>query len=240
MIFLHGLLGSQDDWSAVLSHLQKNPAFYPLALDLPGHGSNQALVCQSFAAVRGWLDQTLQNLIGSQPFWLVGYSLGGRIALDYALQANNPNLQGAILEGANLGLATEEERAVRLANDQAWAERFSSEPIESVLEDWYQQAVFADLNLAKRQALIAKRKHNDGRQIAQILMATSLAKQPYYLKQLKQATNIHFVIGQRDKKFRTMVEFAGLNHHILANAGHNAHWENPQAFADLIAQKIQK
>ena len=49
------------------------------------------------------------------------------------------NLQAVILEGANLGLQSEQEKQSRLVNDKMWAERFFHEKPETVLEDWYKQ-----------------------------------------------------------------------------------------------------
>src|SRR3712207_8779980 len=43
-----------------------------------------------------------------------------------------------------------------------------------------QQAVFSHLSVTQRQALIAKRQANNGNLIAQMLEATSLAKQPFF------------------------------------------------------------
>ena len=40
------------------------------------------------------------------------------------------NLQAVILEGANLGLQSEQEKQSRLVNDKMWAERFSMKPLK--------------------------------------------------------------------------------------------------------------
>lgn len=229
VVFLHGLLGSADDWTAPLLHLQKICRIRPLVVNLPYHGSNQNLACHSFDDARALLHSTFSDLLGNQPFWLVGYSLGGRLALDYALNADNPNLLGTMLEGANIGLATEAERRARWQNDLAWAARFRSEPIKTVLADWYRQPVFADLSDKQRADLIEKRQHNDGTKIAEMLLATSLAKQNDYRS--SDWRNVTFLIGERDQKFRQMAEENGLPHRLIAGAGHNAHWENPEGFA---------
>lgn len=234
IVFLHGLLGSQEDWKSNILLLQKYPQFRPLTLDLPYHGLSQSIGCENVEQVRSLLDKTLRSLIGEQPFILVGYSLGGRIALDYALYANNPQLEMVFLEGANIGLISEEEKAQRYHNDFHWAERFKHEPIHIVLADWYQQAVFSTLSDVQRKELIQLRCHNDGKAIAKMLMATSLSKQAFLLPSLTDP--ILFLIGEKDKKFRQMAESYQLNYQIIMNAGHNAHRENPQAFVDLIGQ----
>ena len=237
VVFLHGLLGSQQDWAEVFALLQKYSQIRPLAIDLPYHAGSQDVGCTDFADCRQQLHQTLTTQI-SQPFFLVGYSLGGRIALDYAFHQPNPYLKGVILEGANIGLKTEMEKQARWQNDCLWADRFRREPIQNVLTDWYQQPVFADLSPNKRFDFIQKRQNNDGKKIAQMLEATSLAKQPLF--DCTQDLRLHFLIGERDLKFREMAENNRLNYQLIQNAGHNAHQHNPKDFVEKLLQLITK
>jgi len=108
-----------------------------------------------------------------------------------------------------------------------------------VLEAWYQQPVFSHLSADKRSDLIEKRQNNCGKAIAQMLEATSLAKQLDFSLQLPQS-NIQFIIGEYDKKFRQMAEQHSLPMHLIPNAGHNAHLENPKAFVEVLCQALQK
>ncbi|MDP8034153.1 2-succinyl-6-hydroxy-2,4-cyclohexadiene-1-carboxylate synthase [Pasteurella atlantica] len=239
VVFLHGLLGSQQDWENVLKNLQNFPQIIPLTIDLPFHGESESISCSNFDEVCQKIDQCLQSQI-HQPFWLVGYSLGGRIALHYHLSNNNPYLLGTIIEGANIGLPTEQKKQQRWQNDLHWAERFENEKIENVLQDWYQQAVFSDLNFAKKSELIEKRKQNSGHQIAKMLKATSLAKQKFLLNEVNSSSNIYFFIGERDHKFKTQAEQYKLNYQLIENAGHNCHWENPANFITKLMAIIER
>lgn len=238
VVFLHGLLGSQEDWQGVLTLLQNFPQFRPLTIDLPFHGKSKNIACQDFADLRAQLHQTLMTLLGDTPFFLVGYSLGGRVALDYTFHVKNPHLLGTILEGTNIGLKTEAERRARWQNDQHWANRFRTEPITQVLNDWYQQPVFAHLDACKRSILIKKRQNNSGENIAQMLESTSLAKQQDYSDLLNtREKNITFFIGEKDQKFRQIALENQLVHRLIRNAGHNSHDENSLGFVkELIEQ----
>ena len=241
VIFLHGLLGSQQDWQAVLGRLQNFPQIRPLTIDLPLHGASEHIACHGFTHARELIHQTILQYIGNQPFYLVGYSLGGRLALDYALNANNPQLKHTILEGTNIGLATDAERQARWQNDHQWAERFRNEPIVKVLNDWYQQAVFTNLDQHKRLNLIEKRQNNNRSAVAAMLEATSLAKQNYFLPSLSETkSNITFFIGEDDQKFRKIASDNKLNHQLIPNAGHNTHYENPESFTDALLVLIKK
>ena len=176
-------------------------------------------------------------MVGNQPFFLIGYSLGGRIALYYALQAQceKGNLQGLILEGANLGLQTKAEKQVRQQHDQKWATRFATEDPHTVLNDWYRQPVFAHLNEQQRAELILKRSANCGENIAKMLLACGLAEQPDFSEKVRSNfLPIYYFVGEKDRKFIQMALDNYLNYTIIDNAGHNAHAENPQKFAEKL------
>lgn len=240
LIFLHGLLGTGSDWQQTINLL---PNHLCLSLDLPLHGKNKSYVVQDFEQTCAFLSERIYQHIGNRPYYLIGYSLGGRIALYYALHAQvaKGNLCGLILEGANLGLKTELERQVRWRNDLYWAQRFQRETPQRVLNDWYQQAVFADLNPQQRADLIVKRSEHCGENIAKMLLATSLAKQPNFALQLQQAMlPIHYIVGERDQKFRKIAQENGLNFSVIVDAGHNAHLENPYQVAEVIKKVVYK
>lgn len=227
LIWLHGLLGNNNEWRVIASRCPEWPS---LAIDLPGHGDSVAVTCSSFDDISAQISSTLQ-MHGIERYWLVGYSLGGRIAMYYVCCGDTTGLQGVIIEGGNPGLADPALRAQRLTHDAAWAERFRHEPIEQVLADWYQQPVFANLSAVHRDALIGVRKDNSGAAVADMLEATSLGKQPFLVPQLQQlAIPLVVLCGADDHKFQQLARDAGLPLRIVPQAGHNSHLANPQDF----------
>ncbi|OOF50500.1 2-succinyl-6-hydroxy-2,4-cyclohexadiene-1-carboxylate synthase [Rodentibacter genomosp. 1] len=238
IIFLHGLLGTSSDWQKVIENL---PHFHCVSVDLPFHGKAKETTVQSFNDTAEYLSQKIQSAVKNEPYFLVGYSLGGRIAMHYALQAyvEKGNLQAIILEGANLGLKTEEEKQVRWQNDTHWAMRFTHEPPENVLEDWYQQPVFSHLTAHQRTTLVEKRKANCGANIGKMLLATSLAKQPNFRDKVRSSSLPFFYFcGEQDLKFQALAHSEQLNLTSIPNAGHNAHSENPLLFAHKLEKLI--
>ncbi|MFC0322548.1 2-succinyl-6-hydroxy-2,4-cyclohexadiene-1-carboxylate synthase [Gallibacterium melopsittaci] len=234
-IFLHGFLGSRDDWQAVVNHLPNIRCF---CLDLPGHGQNPLCSVTDFPSTAKWLSQQIKLTVDMQPYHLIGYSLGGRIAAYFATQTDFPthNLHKVCLEGANLGLTAQNEREQRWQNDLNWAIRFSQEPIEKVLADWYQQAVFADLNHTQRQALIRLRTNNQPQALSSMLQATSLAKQPNLWADIQaQPDRFYYFCGENDQKFRQLAEKHQLNLTLISKVGHNAHIHQPAEFALKLA-----
>lgn len=241
LVFLHGLLGSGADWLPIIEQLEHYPT---VCVDLPGHGLSALSNCYDFKECCHQISDTiLTHVAPHRPIVLIGYSMGGRIAMNGV--AHNYfsalNIQQLIIEGGNFGLHSQREKDLRLEHDSHWAERFTSQPIEQVLSDWYQQPVFSSLNHEQRQVLIAKRSANLGPQVAQMLMATSLAKQDYLLDELKSsAMAIHYICGEKDDKFSQLAERSGLSFSRVAGAGHNVHIEQSQAFAEIVKTQVTR
>ncbi len=235
LVLLHGLLGSGEDWEGTLQYLPQQPW---LAIDLPGHGQSANVECTDFSDCCQKITHTILTQLGpSVPVILVGYSLGGRLAMLGACLGlfAKVNLQGIVIEGGNVGLQSEQERKARWGNDTQWANRFRIEPIEQVLSDWYQQPVFSSLNDEQRQTLITKRSANLGEKVANMLLSTSLAHQPYLLPALKDLSlPMQYVCGAKDNKFCQLAQQSGLVYSQINSAGHNVHQEQPEAFAQTI------
>lgn len=232
LVFLHGFSGDRDEWRTVGEAF---PAWPRLYLDLPGHGGSADIAVDGFTGVSELLQATL-NSYNILDYWLVGYSLGGRVAMNFACQPR-AGLRGLIVEGGHPGLQDEASRQARLINDSAWAERFRREPLAQVFADWYQQPVFASLDAAQRESLVALRRRNNGATLAAMLEATSLARQAD-LRASLQARDFpfHYLCGERDAKFRAIAQALAADTHIIHHAGHNAHRDNPAAVIACLAQ----
>ncbi|CFR02626.1 acyl-CoA thioester hydrolase YfbB [Yersinia frederiksenii] len=231
LVWLHGLLGSGQDWLPVAELCGNYPS---LLVDLPGHGQSAALTTSGFADISRQLAQTLQAN-GIREYWLAGYSLGGRIAMYHACYGSHRGMQGLLVEGGNLGLESDELRGQRLQQDRQWAQRFRHEPLPQVLADWYQQDVFADLDAQQREQLVLLRAANHGPAVADMLEATSLGHQPWLLPALQRLSIPYtYLCGARDDKFQRLAQEFKLPLRTLARAGHNAHRANPGAFAAQV------
>ena len=236
LVFLHGFSGDCREWQEVGERLSDYSRLY---VDLPGHGGSAAVTAQNFIDVRKLLHATLvsYNILS---YWLVGYSLGGRIAMDYVCQPDVTGLAGIIVEGGHPGLQQSEARAERLRSDNAWAARFRTEPLRQLFHDWYQQPVFATLTAEQREALVALRAQNNGVALAAMLQATSLAVQDDLRPALRQRDYpFWYLCGERDSKFRAIAEELAAPCFLIHNAGHNAHRENPDDVTERLAQILR-
>ena len=249
LVLLHGFLGSAADWSALITLLKND--FFLIAVDLPGHGASQwqeqddrggQYFCHR-------LEQTMRavacdhKLDPSFCFSVLGYSLGGRLAMVCA-SAFADRIERLFLEGAHPGLVCEQVRRERQHSDLHWARRFACEPLIQVLYDWYQQPVFADLNERQIEALIAQRSGANGPLLAKVMMAFSLSRQPDYRPDLvrlrvEKQFSIHYVHGIRDHKFarlgqELLAESAVDTVDSISQCGHNVHRQQPEAMAQLL------
>ncbi len=239
LVLLHGLLGDGNDWQPVIDRL---PGHHCIALDLPGHGQHHELRVNDFEQSHQWLCRELASR-GIARYLLVGYSLGGRLAL-YHASREPAGLSGLLLENCHPGLPAG-ERAARIAHDESWAERFEREPLADVLADWYRQGVFADLDEAARARQIARRLGNDGKDVAAMLRATSLGQQPALASWLAQGElPVTYVSGKRDHKFHQLACLMASQHrkinHLELDGGHNLHAHQPEAFARLLAEWVNQ
>lgn len=235
LVFLHGFSGDNREWQPVGATLDNFPRLY---LDLPGHGGSAALSIASFAEMDALLRTTLvrYNILN---YWLVGYSLGGRIALYHASQ-KPAGLNGVIVEGGHPGLIDENARAARQVSDRQWCERLRQQPLAEVFDAWYRQPVFATLHEPQRAALVALRSKNNGTTLAAMLEATSLAHQPDLRSALRAVPfPIHYLYGEHDSKFQALATHVTRHCHAIPAAGHNAHRDNPGTVASVLARILR-
>ena len=88
----HGFTGASADFELLLSHLGADFSF--VGPNLPGHRSELNSSSRELTAWMIGLEAFAEEL-GSQPLNLLGYSMGGRLALHYALETRSKSLTGS-------------------------------------------------------------------------------------------------------------------------------------------------
>lgn len=100
IIFCHGSGGRHHHWLYQLKGLPET--INPIAVDLPGHGRSEGKPADDVAVYAEWLNRFVKTA-GLGPFILCGHSLGGAIALTYAIKHQEETL-GLILVGTGARL----------------------------------------------------------------------------------------------------------------------------------------
>ena len=184
--------------------------------------------------------------LGSQRAVLVGYSMGGRLALYFALRY--PELcSGLFLESASPGLNDAKGHATRRRADEEKAARLESGDFDEFLHDWYRQPLFA--SLARNEELLQKttgsRRRNDPEELARSLRGMGTGIQPSLWDELAGLeVPTLAVAGELDEKFvaigRRMETGSPMVNFIqVPGAGHNLHAESPVAYADLLQDFLE-
>jgi 2-succinyl-6-hydroxy-2,4-cyclohexadiene-1-carboxylate synthase len=159
---------------------------------------------------------------------LLGYSLGGRLALQALLAG--ADYKRAIFVSIGLGVEGEESRAARRASDEAWAQRFESEDFETVIAAWNAQPVLAGPALART------RDDYDPRALGE----WSSGALPPVASRLHELTlPTLWIAGSRDTKYVAEAHRAAsiapnARVAIVENAGHRVPWEQPSAFIAFL------
>ncbi|PKF61652.1 2-succinyl-6-hydroxy-2,4-cyclohexadiene-1-carboxylate synthase [Psychromonas sp. psych-6C06] len=244
LVFLHGFLGSCHDWSDTIDRLKDR--FHCVAIDLPGHGASVTTASSrsdGFNQCHHLINDVL-NELNIKQFTLIGYSLGGRIALDYARTQNDTRLQALVLESSHIGLIDPQIKEQRFMDDHGWAKKFATQGILDTLSEWYDQGIFSDLSDRKKEFVISKRANNYGVPLANMLLSTSLGKQQSALSYLENtALTIHYCIGEKDKKFKKiakqLLELKNINVTEFEKVGHNIHQQDASQFSQFLLNTLK-
>ena len=236
IVMLHGFLGNHHDFDKIIELLPEHLKNKTIAFDLPGHNNNEPA---NFRERIHYINQRLtENDIDD--FVLYGYSLGGRLATNYAFNAKNPKLKGLILESSSFGI-TDEERKMREGSDLMWASQFAIKKPEEILANWYSQPIFNGLSETQKKQLINLRRNQDFHKLAIQFDATSVAKQENYRNRLNELTiKVNYIYGEMDQKYTVAAQrennYKNFTSYCVANAGHNIHTFFPQEIVNIITQ----
>lgn len=218
LIFLHGFLGTGEDWEEMLPFF--NTRYHCIAYDLPDENIVAAVKCEV-------------EKISPKPV-LIGYSMGGRIALQLQEHA-----AAVVALSANPGLTSEEEKEARRKNDEVWAQKIQNLPWREFLNEWYGQSIFSSLHgKPLLRTIIEKRMKTGPRKSASTMREMSLGNQPA-VKEFSIPTLMMY--GEEDWKFRDL--YSTLPKHVavsgIKNSGHCLNQENPAEAAQEILKWLE-
>lgn len=239
ILLLHGFTGHGGFWAPVAEAL--GPGYHCLAPDLPGHG----LTPPSDMAMPEATDALLP-LLPPGPLAVVGYSMGGRLALHLA--ARHPGRVAAVVAiGATAGLPDAEARSARRAADAAWARMLREEGLDAFLAAWEAQPLFASQRVLPPASQAWLRQLREGQQaegLARSLETFGLGAQPPLHDALATLTMPAWLIaGEADPKFTSAaLDLAARMPHasavVVPGCGHNLPLENPAFLVSFLARSI--
>jgi 2-succinyl-6-hydroxy-2,4-cyclohexadiene-1-carboxylate synthase len=247
VLLLHGFTGSVETWRPFLPRWQ---GFRTVAVDLLGHGRSDAPADPArYAFPRCVADLlALLEALGIGQVAVVGYSLGGRLALHLAL-ALGERLWALVLESATPGLLDPRQRAVRVRRDDSLAERLLREGLEAFVRWWEAQPLFASqarLPPSVRERLRRQRLSHSAVGLAGALRGLSLGRQQPLWRRLSELIAPALVIvGALDERYcevgrRLAAALPRGELAVVPGAGHAVHLERPRPFATLVGRFLDR
>jgi 2-succinyl-6-hydroxy-2,4-cyclohexadiene-1-carboxylate synthase len=242
IVLLHGFTGSHRSWDAIAPALARTRTV--VAFDLPGHGDSDfgdTAAHHSMAHTAATLDGAFDAL-GITHAVVVGYSMGGRLAL-YLAATRPQRVSRLVLESASPGLATDGERAARRAADDNLARFVLERGIAAFVDRWETTPVLAaeqTLAAATRRTLRAQRLRCMPTGLAASLRGMGTGAQPWLGHQLARATMPTLLIaGGDDAKFVAIgrdleARLPDARLRVVSGAGHNVHLQVPDTFVALL------
>ncbi len=213
-------------------------ADHPTTLvDAPGHGRSKDHSTVDLTRGAALLSATMPT--GA----LIGYSMGGRLALRTALD-HPDKVTSLVLIGATPGIDDAGERETRRLSDHRLAERLEAVGLERFLDEWLALPMFA--GLAPWARFDEQRRVNDARALADSLRhAGTGSMTPLWDRLGEIDVPVLCITGSRDGRYcetaRRMVALIGphAEHRVIADAGHSAHLEAPQATIQLVDEFLR-
>ncbi|MDQ7858516.1 MAG: 2-succinyl-6-hydroxy-2,4-cyclohexadiene-1-carboxylate synthase [Armatimonadota bacterium] len=248
LVLLHGFTGSARTWHGHLEVFAER--YTTVAPDLLGHGASDAPPDPRRYAVAHAVEDTIGILdrLAIRRAALLGYSMGGRVALATAIAAPE-RVAALVLESASPGLRGHEARLARAARDAALAETIERDGLPAFVEEWERQAIFVtqeDLPGEVRAALRAQRLQNNPTGLANSLRGFGQGVMPPMHDFLPAITAPALIVaGALDPRYveigeamRNAMPRARLV--VVPRAGHAVHVEQPETFQHVVLEFLRE
>ena len=240
LTLLHGFTTHGRAWDDIRTRLERN--YRVLTIDLPGHGGSPTPPPDyDFAHCVADIVATM-NSHDHVPGDLLGYSMGGRIALATAIESPD-SIRRLVLESSSPGLADSEARAARHAADAKLADSIETTPLAEFIDRWLDLPLFrtqGSVDQDTRRTNRNLRLDNSPGALAASLRTLGTGSQPSYWDQLPTLDRPTLLVtGALDEKFQDIARemherLPDSVRTVIPDAGHTTHLEQPAAFVEAV------
>jgi len=227
VLFIPGFMQRGEAWEPVAERLRER---YP-----------SVLLEHREHTVEGRLDEIA---FAGEGAVLVGYSLGGRLALRAALRAPG-QYRGLVTLGATAGIDEPAMRSARRADDEKLAAWMEVMGIEDVVALWERQPMFADQSEALIEEQRPGRLSQDPRELALLLRTAGQGTlEPVWQELETLDLPLLAIAGSRDPGYvRAAERMAGTAPRgraaLIEDAGHAAHMQRPDEVARVLEEFLE-
>ena len=177
-----------------------------IVIDILGHGQSDSpddFKRYEILSVAKDMKQILE-LLKIEKTDILGYSMGGRLALSFAIQYPL-SVRKLVLESSSPGLITEQERANRVMQDRKLCDLIQKNGIEQFVEYWENIPLFSSqrsLPIHKQEDIREQRLQNSVIGLCNSLIGMGTGAQPSLWPHLHRLeANTLLVTGDLDQKF---------------------------------------
>ena len=243
LLLLHGFTGSGATWAP---HLDGWRGFTTVAVDLLGHGESDCPTDPRRYTMARCIEDlsALLDELGIGRTAVLGYAMGGRVALRLVLHAPE-RLSALVLESASPGIEDSAEREERVRSDGALANSIGRDGIEAFADRWQALPLFATqarVPETVRDELRRQRLSNDPVGLANSLRGMGSGAQEPVLDRLSDVSIPTLLLaGAEDAKYcalarRMAAALPCSRLEIVSGAGHTVHLEQPEVFASAVGE----
>src|SRR5579875_310614 len=247
LVLLHGFTGDSSTWSPF--HEQWGTHSQLIIPDIIGHGQtelshdvNRYKMEKAASDLKTILDQLKVSRID-----LLGYSMGGRLALSFAILFPG-RVRKLILESSSPVLLMESERKRRRESDAKLAQFIREQGVKAFVDYWDDIPLFATMKRlpsAVKEKIRKQRLNNSSEGLANSLLGMGTGSQPSWwgppLRNLD--CEVLLVTGKEDEKFcgiahNMMKELKNASWITVENSGHTIHVEEFEKFGTIVSDFV--
>ncbi|MBT94622.1 MAG: 2-succinyl-6-hydroxy-2,4-cyclohexadiene-1-carboxylate synthase [Acidimicrobiaceae bacterium] len=243
-IILHGLLGNNQSMQELAGYLS-TPYLIP---DLVGHGKSPSpneLKHYTLDAMASQIHKITEESLQT-PFDLIGYSMGARLALRYAIENKN-DLRSLTLIGGTPGIQEDASRHQRALDDVRKVALLEDRGILEFINFWEKQPIFSSQRRLPAEKLLEQRRirlTTKPMPLANHLRASgSGVMNPLWNQIHELCIPVLILVGAYDAKYieigermKSIIPMSTLK--IINGAGHAVHLEKPEESANAINKFI--
>ncbi|MBU8879862.1 2-succinyl-6-hydroxy-2,4-cyclohexadiene-1-carboxylate synthase [Bacillus sp. FJAT-29790] len=244
LLLLHGFTGDSAAWREFEPQWKRHSN--TITVDIIGHGKTDSPLDESrydIESMASDLHKLLKEM-GIEQTDLLGYSMGGRLAITFALKFPKM-VRKLILESSSPGLETEREREARRIQDEQLAWRIQEYGVNGFVEYWENIPLFQSqkrLPENLRKKIRMQRLNNSQVGLINSLKGMGTGSQPSFWEELDQLNIPTLLItGSLDEKFcriaDKMIEKLKKGEWVsITDCGHAIHVENPEIFGTIVSE----
>lgn len=246
VLMLHGFTGKGANFKELISKFPDLEPYTFILVDQLGHGKSEiSEYPKRYGMQKATADlKSILDELGVSSVSLYGYSMGGRLALSFAL-TYPLMVRRVVLESASPGLATMADRLKRQQADERLADRIQEKGLRAFVKFWTDIPLFQSqksLPESKQQEMYEQRMDNSAIGLANSLRGIGTGVQPSYWEQLSQIDiPVLLAAGELDEKFVLIAQ--EMNKRIeksrfikINEAGHAIHVEQPRKFGKIVSE----